>query len=57
MTENRFAVGLDSLEAGVRVEPADQVAEQAAPGPPPATGWSTDPQPFADGAGGDVDGE
>lgn len=57
MTGNRFAVDLAALEAGVRVEPADQVAEQPAPGPPPATGWSTDPQPFADGAGGDVDGE
>ncbi|MGY2082181.1 hypothetical protein [Blastococcus sp. SYSU DS0539] len=57
MTENRFAVGLDDLEAGVRVERADQVAEQVPPGPPPATGWSTDPQPWADGAGGDVDGD
>ncbi|WP_347057486.1 hypothetical protein ABC795_12335 [Blastococcus sp. HT6-30] len=57
MTENRFAVDLDELEAGVRVERADQVAEHPAPGPPPGTGWSTDRQPFADGAGGDADGE
>lgn len=57
MTENRFAVDLDALEAGVRVEPADQVTEQAVPGPPPATGWGTDPHPNAGGGGGDADGE
>lgn len=56
MTENRYAVGLDALEAGARVAEADQVTEQAVPGPPPG-GWTTDPQPYADGAGGDADGD
>ncbi|WP_346619438.1 hypothetical protein [Blastococcus montanus] len=56
MTENRYAMGLDALEAGVRVGPADQVAAQPVPDPPPAD-WRPDPQPYADGAGGDVDGD
>ncbi|MDP5183491.1 hypothetical protein QOZ88_12670 [Blastococcus sp. BMG 814] len=56
MTDNRYAIGLDALEAGSRVEPADQVAEQPAPGaPPPAP--AGEPHPFAGGAGGDADGD
>ncbi|MGY2004002.1 hypothetical protein [Blastococcus sp. SYSU DS1024] len=56
MTENRYAIGLDELEAGVRVGPAEQVAGQPVPVAPPVE-RRTDPQPYADGAGGDVDGE
>ncbi|WP_166486573.1 hypothetical protein [Blastococcus saxobsidens] len=57
MTENRYAIALDQLEGGVRVEPAEQVAEHPEPGPPPADGWSTDPRPYAGGAAGDADGD
>jgi hypothetical protein len=56
MTENRYAMGLDQLEAGVRVDRTEQVIEQSVPEPLPAD-WRTDPQPYADGAGGDADGD
>ncbi|MGY1826864.1 MULTISPECIES: hypothetical protein [unclassified Blastococcus] len=56
MTDSRFAIGLDALEATVRVAPADQVPEQPASGPPP-TGQVGDPHPYAGGAAGDADGD
>ncbi|WP_236830093.1 hypothetical protein [Blastococcus sp. KM273128] len=56
MTGNRYAIDLDALESGVRVEPADQVAERYAPGAPPAVPVG-EPHPLAGGAGGDADGD
>ncbi|MGY2075163.1 MULTISPECIES: hypothetical protein [unclassified Blastococcus] len=56
MTENRYAIGLDDLEAGVRVAPAEQVAGQPVPELPPVD-RRTDQLPYADGAGGDADGD
>jgi hypothetical protein len=56
VTDNRFAIGVDALEASVRVAPADQVAEQAASDPPP-TGQVGDPLTYAGGAAGDADGD
>ncbi|MDK3257878.1 hypothetical protein [Blastococcus capsensis] len=57
MPENRYAIALDQLEDGVRVAPADQVAEHPERESPPAGCWRTDPQPYADGAAGDADGD
>ena len=57
MTENCYAIALDQLEDGVRVEPAELVAEHPEPGSSPGGGWAAGPQPYADGAAGDVDGD
>ena len=56
MAENRYAVPLEVLEAGVRVSPADHVAEQPVVEVPP-TGPPVDPTGWADGGGGDADGD
>jgi hypothetical protein len=56
MTENRFAVPLEEFEAGSRVPLAEQVEVQAELRQPPAP-WTADPLPYADGGGGDADGD
>ncbi|WP_158545871.1 hypothetical protein [Blastococcus sp. TF02A-30] len=56
MSENRFAVPLEEFEARTHVPVTDQVEVQAEIRQPPA-GWTTDPLPYGDGMGGDIDGD
>ena len=56
MTENRFAVPLEEFEARSRVPVVDQVEVQPELRHPPA-GWAADGLPYADGGGGDADGD
>jgi hypothetical protein len=56
MTENRFRLPADELYAGARVPAEEQVEVQAEPEQPPGN-WSTGPEPWLGGGGGDVDGD
>ena len=56
MSESPYAIPVDDLLAGARVPVADQVEGQAEPYPPePAVSHGF--LRFADGGGGDVDGD
>jgi hypothetical protein len=56
MTEQRYSIPVDELEAGVRVPAGEQVEVQAEPRTP-ATDWSAGPAPYGDGMSGDADGD
>ncbi|TYP83655.1 hypothetical protein [Blastococcus xanthinilyticus] len=55
MTENRYAVPLEVLEAGVRVDAGDQVSEQPTAEIPPA--GQVGPGPWTGSGAGDADGD
>ncbi len=54
MTEQRYAIPVDELVAGVRVPVEEQVAVHTEPQPPPPD-WSDGLTPFGDGMSGDAD--
>ena len=56
MTQQRWSIPLEELEAGVRVPVTEQVETQAEPQRPPA-GWSAGVHPYGDGMSGDADGD
>jgi hypothetical protein len=56
MSENPYAIPVEDLVAGARVDAAHQVEEQAEPRPV-APDWSPGVHPYADGASGDADGD
>lgn len=56
MSENPYAIPVGDLVAGAQVDTAHQVEEQAVPRPV-APDWSAGVGPYADGMGGDVDGD
>jgi hypothetical protein len=55
MTEQRYSISLDELEAGVRVPAAEQVEVQAEPHQP-APDMSAGVHPYWDDMAGDADG-
>jgi hypothetical protein len=56
MTEQRYTIPVDELVAGARVPLEEQVEVQAEP-QQPATDWSAEVLPYADGMSGDADGD
>jgi hypothetical protein len=56
MTENRFRVPADEFYAGVHV-PVDAQVEVHSEPEQPAPVWTTDPTPWLDGGGRDVEGD
>jgi hypothetical protein len=56
MTEQRYSIPVDELEASARVPVAEQVETQAEPQRPPAD-WSAGVNPYGDGMSGDADGD
>ena len=56
MTEQRYSIPVDELEASARVPAAEQVETQAEPQRPPAD-WSAGINPYGDGMSGDADGD
>ena len=56
MTDSPYAVPIDDLIAGARIARSEQVEMHPAPVAGPAA-WSTAPDRYLDGGGGDADGE
>ncbi len=56
MTEQRYSIPVDELEAGARIPAGEQVELQAEPRQP-APDWSTGAHPYGDGMSGDADGD
>jgi len=56
MSESPYAIRVEDLVASARVDVVHQVEEQAEPRPV-APDWSTGVAPYADGTGGDADGD
>jgi hypothetical protein len=56
MTEPRYSIPLDELEAGARVPVSEQVEVQAEPGQP-TPDWRAGTPPYGDGMSGDADGD
>jgi hypothetical protein len=56
MSENPYAIPVEDLVASAQVDVADQVEEQAEPRPV-TPDRSAGTGPYADGAGGDADGD
>ena len=56
MSEPRYSIPLEELEAGARVPVGEQVEVQAEPRQP-ATDWSAGVNPYGDGMSGDADGD
>ncbi len=56
MSDRRYAIPAEELEASARIPQADQVEVQALPEVGHGD-WQPALHPYADGAGGDVDGD
>jgi hypothetical protein len=56
MSESQYAIRVEDLEASAQVDVAHQVEQQAEPRPL-APDWSSGGGPYADGMGGDADGD
>jgi hypothetical protein len=56
MSDSPYAIPVEDLVASAQVDVVHQVEEQAEPRPV-APDWSSGVAPFADGMGGDADGD